>query len=177
MTANSLAAATAEWIHAYGSTARHLIQAYRCGGERFVDAEEKRWEGLLQGTGSKWTDAAQHQVLAAQRLAGGYCARSLHLTTQGVDEFLQQVFRLAAGSVQQAETHLRRFEEQSGLPGLNQLATAVSPAAETASQIARQLESTTAALADQMAQGSRDDPPAKRITPFKKARSARLKAA
>ena len=178
MTAKSLAGVTTDLIHAYGNTARHVINAYRVGGERVVDAVEERWEGVLQASGPKWTDEVCHQALAAQRLAGGYCAKSLDLTTRGADELVQQIIRLAAGGVKQAAANATRFGEQTGFYGLNQLAATAAPAAEVAGRIARQLELKTAEMAEQLAQASTgEQSAAKRITPFKKARGARLKAA
>lgn len=178
MTAKSLAGVTTDLIHAYGNTARHVINAYRVGGERIVDAVEERWEGALQASGPKWTNEMRHQALAAQRLAGGFCARSLGMTTQGADELVQQIIRLATGGVKQAAANATRFEEQTGFCGLNQLSATAAPAAEVAGRLARQLELKTAEMAEQLVRGNTDEQgAAKRVTPFKKARGARLRAA
>ena len=171
MTAKSLATVTTDLINAYGNATQHVINANRTGGERIVDTVEKRWEVALAATGPKWTDEARRQALAAQRLLGGYCARSISLTTMGADTLVQHVVRLATGAVDQTAANASRFEAQTGFSSLNPLAIPAAPAAQAASEIARQFELKAAELASRLAQENGESE-AKRVTPFRKARTA-----
>ena len=173
MSASTLSTVTTDLIESYGKTARNVINAYRVGGERVVGFLEQRWERALEESAPQLTAEVRENAAAAQKMFGSYYAKGLALTTDGADTVVNQIVKFAGQGVQQMAANASRFEEKTGVTALQQFAQAAVPAAVAVSRLASQLEQKSAELASRMAGDEAPVAPAKRASPFKKARAAK----
>lgn len=173
MTAKNLATVANDLIESYGNTVHNVIGAYRAGGERMVDFLEQRWEQALEQSRPQLTAEVAENAAAAQKMFGGYYAKGLSFTTDGADSVLDQLVKLASAGVERVAANASLFEEKTGVTTLNLLAGAAVPAVQAVSKLAAQIEQKSAELASKVAGDGVTDVAAKRVSPFKKARTTR----
>lgn len=173
MTAKNLATVANELIESYGNTVHNVIGAYRAGGERMVDFLEQRWEQALEQSRPQLTAEVAENASAAQKVFGGYYAKTLSFTTDGADSVLDQLVKLASTGVERAAANASLFEEKTGVTTLNLLASAAVPAAQAVRKIAAQIEQKSADLVGKIAGADVTDATPERVSPFKKARAAK----
>lgn len=167
----NLSSATHDLIASYGNTAKHVVNAYRTGGERMVGFFEQRWELAMEKSSPQLTAEVRHNATAAQQAFGSYCTRGLTFTTDGADALIEKLVNLTMGGVQQVATQADKFEDKTGVKALTQLATVTVPAVVAVNRLVTQLEQKTEALVAKIAGDSVVTPKPKRATAFKKARA------
>jgi hypothetical protein len=163
MTAKNLSTVAIDLIDSYGATARHVINAYRAGGERVVGLLEQRWNKALKQSRPDLSAETAKNASAAQLAFSVYYTKGLMLTTSGAEQVVSQLVKVAEAGVERAAANASLFEEKTGVTTLNTLAKATAPAALALSQLAEQVEQKTATLAGKIAGSHRT---AKRTSAF-----------
>lgn len=147
MSAKNLSTVANEVIESYGNTARHVIHASRVGGERVVGLMEQNWNRALRESRSQLAAGVAQNATALQQTFCGYYRKGLSVTTNGAQEAVNQVVKLAAAGVEHVAANASRFEEKTGVTALNTLAHATLPGALALSTLAARIEKTSAGLA------------------------------
>ncbi len=177
MTTKNLSSVTTDLIASYGNTAKHVIQAYRAGGERVVGYVDQRWESALEKTASRLSAEVRANALSAQKKVSGYYARGINLTTDGADALVDKAVELAEQGVARAAANAGKFEKATGVSTLNTLALAAVPAAEAVSKVAAQIEQKSSLLADRIAGKRPVSAKAAAVKRTVKAKAARVRKA
>ncbi|MEP6964485.1 MAG: hypothetical protein ABI845_03290 [Polaromonas sp.] len=171
MSAKNLSTVASDLIVSYGNTAKNIIDAYRAGGERVVSLLEQRWNQALKQSRSELSAETAKNASAAQLAFSVYYTKGLNLTTNGAQQVISQLVKLAETGVERVAANASAFEEKTGVTTLDTLAKATAPGALALSKLAAQVEQTTARLAHKIA-GS-DAASNKRSTAFRERRAAR----
>jgi len=151
MTAKNLSTVANEVIESYGNTAKHVIHAYRAGGERAVGLMEASWNRALRESRSQLEAGVAKNATALQQAFSGFTIKGLSVTSNGAQEAVNQMVKLAEAGVERLAANAHLFEEKTGVTTLNTLAQAARPGAEVLCTLATQLEKTTAGLASKIA--------------------------
>ena len=170
MSAKNLSTVATDLIESYGNTARNVIQAYRAGGERVVSLLEQRWNQALKQSRTELTAETAKNASAAQAAFSAYYTKGLLLTTNGAEQVVSQLVKVAEAGVERAAANASLFEEKTGVTALNTLAQATAPGALALSKLAAQIEQKSAALAGKIA--GEHKAAAKRSTAFRRAKAA-----
>ena len=151
MTAKNLSTVATDLIESSGNTARHVINAYRAGGERAVVLLEQRWNRALKQSRTELTAETAKNATAAQLAFSVYYTKGLMLTTNGAQQVVSQLVKVLESGVERAAANASLFEEKTGVTTLNTLAQATAPGALALSKLAAQIEQKTAQLASKIA--------------------------
>lgn len=175
MTAKNLSTVTTELITSYGNTAKNVIRAYRVGGERMIGFVDRRWEKALEQSASKLKAEVRDNAASAQKKFSGYYSTGIDLASNSATAVVDKMLELAGKGVQQLADSASLFEKSTGLGTLNIVASATVPAAAVVGKLASKLEQKSSLLATRIAgkTAAATDARVKRVTPFKKARSAK----
>ena len=171
MSAKNLSTVATDLIESYGNTAKHVINAYRAGGERVVGLLEQRWNRALKQSRTELTAETAKNASAAQVAFSAYYSKGLMLTTNGAQHVVSQLVKVAEAGVERASANASLFEEKTGVTTLNTLAQATAPGALALSKLAAQIEQKTAELASKIAGDSK--PAARRSSAFSQRRAAK----
>ncbi len=167
MTTASLSAVTNDLITSYGNTAGNVINAYRAGGERVARLVDARWDRAFAESRSQLASDVRKNAKAAHDFVASYYQKGLLLTSNGAEAVVNKFVELVGQGVSQVAANASRFEAQTGVTALSQIAQAALPAAEVVSKFASQIEAKSGQLVSKIA-----DAPAKRPAPaFRKARA------
>jgi hypothetical protein len=147
MNAKKLSTVATDVIESTGNTAKNMISAYRVGGERVVGLLEQRWNQALSESRAQLTAETAKNATAAQQAFSGYYAKSLSATTNGAQDVVDQMVKLAGAGVERVAANANLFEEKTGVTALNALAQASLPSAVVLYTLTAKLEQKTAALA------------------------------
>lgn len=169
MTTPAYSTVTTELITSYGSTVKHIVQAYRAGGERLADFIEQRWSAALGQPRDPLGAEVRKNAQVTHDLVGSVYHRGLAFTASSADTVIDKLVELASHGVQQAAANAARFEERVGVSTLDKLAQAAVPAALAATKLASRIEAKSGEWAQQMVDGQAA--PTKRPSAFAKARS------
>ncbi len=153
MSARKLSTVTTDVIESYGNTAKNVIHAYRAGGERVAGLLEKGWDRALKESRSQLAEGVARNASAAQQVLNGYYTKGLTLTSDGAEQVVDQMVKLAGTGVQRVAANAHRFEEKTGVTALNTLAQATLPGAVALSTLATKIEVKSATLASKIAGG------------------------
>jgi hypothetical protein len=151
MSAKKLSTVATDVIESYGNTAKNVIHAYRNGGERVVDLLQKNWDRALRESRSQLAAGVASNATAAQQAVCGYYIKGLTLTTNGAEQAVSQIVKLAGTGVERVAANASRFEEKTGVKALNTLAQVTLPSAVALSTLATKIEKKSAALASKIA--------------------------
>jgi hypothetical protein len=151
MSAKNLSTVATDLIESYGNTAKNVIDAYRAGGERVVTLLEQRWNSALKESRSELTAETAKNARAAQAAFSAYYTKGLTFTTNGAQQVVTQLVKLAETGVERAAANAALFEEKTGASALTTLAAATAPGALALSKLAAQIEQKTAELASKIA--------------------------
>ena len=151
MTAKNLSTVANEVIESYGNTAKHVIHAYRAGGERAVGLMEASWNRALRESRSQLEAGVAKNATALQQAFCGFTIKGLSVTSNVAQEAVNQMMKLAEAGVERLAANAHLFEEKTGVTTLNTLAQAARPGAEVLCTLVTQLEKTTAGLASKIA--------------------------
>ncbi|MFZ4482115.1 MAG: hypothetical protein ACOYNZ_19730 [Rhodoferax sp.] len=151
MSAKKLSTVATDVIESYGNTAKNVIHAYRAGGERVVGLLQQNWNRALRESRSKLAAGVASNATATQQAVCGYYIKGLTLTTNGAQEAVSQIVRLAGTGVERVAANASRFEVKTGVTALNKLAQASLPGALALSTLATRIEQKSAALASRIA--------------------------
>ena len=173
MSAKNLSTVASELIESYGNTARHVIEAYRAGGERAVSLLEQRWNRALKESRSELTAEVAKNATAAQLAFSAYYSKGLTLTTNGAQQVVSQLVKVLETGVERAAANAALFEEKTGVSTLTALAKATAPGAQVLSKVATQIEEKSAHLASKMAGDENAPAHGKRKSAFSQRRSAK----
>lgn len=102
MSAKHLSTVASELIASYGNTAKNMIDAYRAGGEYVVHALEQRWNRALNESRSELTAEVANNATAAQLAFSAYYVKGLSLTTDGAQQVVNQLLKVAEAGVERA---------------------------------------------------------------------------
>lgn len=173
MSAKNLSTVAVDLIESYGNTAKNVIDAYRAGGERVVSVLEQRWNRALKESRSQLTAETVKNASAAQLAFSVYYSKGLTLTTNGAQQLVSQLVKLAETGVERAAANAALFEEKTGVSTLTTLAQATAPGALVLSKVATQIEQKTADLASKIAGDDVTTVSAKRPSAFGQRRAAK----
>lgn len=151
MSAKNLSTVSIDLIESYGNTARHVIHAYQAGGERVVSLLEQRWNRALKESRPQLTAEVAKNASAAQAAFSALYSKGLTQTTQGAQQLVDQIVKLADAGVERVAANANLFEEKTGTTALTTIAKATAPGALALSRLASQLEGKTADLAGRVA--------------------------
>ncbi len=173
MTAKNLSTVTTDLIASYGNTAKNVIRAYRVGGERVIGFMDQRWEQALEKSGAKLAAEVRGNALFAQRKFSGYYAKGIGITTRGADLAVDKAVELASKGVAQVAANANQFEQRTGVTTLTSVAHAAAPAVAAVSALADKVAQKSSQLANRISgrKSHAKAEAAKRVTPFRKARS------
>lgn len=177
MTTKNLSSVTTDLISSYGNTAKHVIQAYRAGGERVVGYVDQSWERALAKSAKRLKPEVRANALSAQKKVSGYYARGIHVTTDGADALVNKAVALAEKGVARAVTNAGKFQKATGVSTLNTLASAAVPAAEAVSKVAAKIEQKSGLLAKRIAGKTSVAAKAATVKRVVKAKAARVRKA
>ncbi|MEO6016755.1 MAG: hypothetical protein ABIP46_05825, partial [Polaromonas sp.] len=172
MSAKNLSTVASDLIESYGNTAKHVIDAYRAGGERAVSLLEQRWNRALKESRSELTTEVAKNATAAQLAFSAYYSKGLTLTTNGAQQVVSQLVKLAETGVERAAANAALFEEKTGVTTLSTLAKATAPGALVLSKVATQIEEKSAHLASKIAGDASHSVHGKRKSAFSQRRRA-----
>jgi hypothetical protein len=151
MRTQKLSSVTTDVIASTGNTAKNVIQAYRVGGERVVGLLEQRWNIAFKASRAQLSAETAKNATFAQHLVSDYTTKGLVLTTNGAQDVVNQLVKLADAGVERVAANASLFEEKTGVTALNTLAQATLPGVVVLSTFAAQLEQKSAALARKVA--------------------------
>lgn len=151
MSAKKFSTVATDVIESYGNTAKNVIHAYRAGGERVAGLLEKGWDRALKESRSQLAEGVARNANAAQQVLNGYYTKGLTLTSDGAEQVVDQMVKLAGTGVQRVAANAHRFEEKTGVTALNTLAQATLPGVVALSTLATMIEVTSATLASKIA--------------------------
>jgi hypothetical protein len=174
MSATNLSSVAIDLIAAYGNTAKNVIDAYRAGGERVVHVLEQRWNRALNESRSELTAEVAKNASAAQLAFSAYYVKGLSLTTDGAQQVINQLLKVAEAGVERAAANAALFEEKTGVTALQTLAQATTPGALALSKLAAQIEQKTADLASKIAGDDVTTVSAKRSSAFSQRRASKV---
>ena len=172
MSAKNLSTLASDLIESYGKTAKNVIDAYRAGGERVVSLLEQRWNAALKQSRTELTAETAKNATAAQLAFSAYYTKGLTLTTNGAQQVVDQLVKVAEAGVERAAANASLFEEKTGVTTLNALAAATAPGALALSKLAAQIEKKTAELASKLAGDDVTTASIKRATAYSQRRKA-----
>ena len=167
MTTASLSAVTNDLITSYGNTAGNVINAYRAGGERVARLVDARWDRAFAESRSQLATDVRKNAKAAHDFVASYYHKGLLLTSNGAEAVVNKFVALAGQGVTQVAANASRFESQTGVKALSQIAQAALPAAEVVSKLASQIEAKSGQLVNKIAHA----PVKRRVSPIRKARA------
>jgi hypothetical protein len=173
MSAKNLSTVAADLIGSYGNTAKNVIDAYRAGGERVVSLLEQRWNEALKQSRPQLTAEVAKNASAAQLAFSVYYAKGLTQTTQGAQQLVSQLVKLAENGVERIAANAAVFEQKTGVGTLSTLAQATAPGALVLSKLATQIEQKTAELASKIAGDDVAIATVKHTSAFKRQRTAK----
>lgn len=161
MRKQTLATVTTDLIASYGNTVRNVISAYRAGGERVAAFVDQRWDSALEQSSSQLSADVRDNAQALHDLLNGYYSRGIALSSAGAEALVDKMVELAGQGLHQVAANAARFEEQTGMATLRQIAQAAVPAAVAVHHVASQIESKSGAFAEKVAGKSTRKPRAK----------------
>ena len=164
MRTQNLSTVTTDVIASTGNTAKNVIQAYRVGGERVVGLLEQRWNRAFKASRSQLSAETAKNAAAAQRMVSDYTTKGLVVTTNGAQDVVSQMVKLAGAGVERVAANASLFEEKTGMTALNTLAQATLPSVVVLSTFAAQMEQKSAVLARKVAGDTAVTAMAKRAT-------------
>lgn len=171
MSAKNLSTVATELIVTSGKTAHNVIKAYHAGGERIVTALEQRWNKALRQSRPELSAETAKNASAARSAFTAYYSKGLDLTSNGAQQVVTQLVKVAEAGVERAAANAALFEVKTGVTTLNTIAKATAPAALALSNFADQIEHKSALLARRLT-AAEHKPAAKRATAFSKRRKA-----
>lgn len=151
MRKQTLATVTTDLIESYGNTARNVISAYRAGGERVAAFMDQRWETALNKSSDQLAADVRENAQALHDLLNGYYSRGIALSSAGANALVDKAVELAGQGLSQVAANATRFEEQTGMATLRQIAQAAVPAAVAVRNVASQIEVKSGELAEKIA--------------------------
>ncbi len=151
MSARKLSTVATDVIESYGNTAKNVIHAYRAGGERAVELLQKNWDRALRESRSQLAAGVASNATAAQKVVCSYYIKGLTVSTDGAQQAVSQIVKLAGTGVERVAANASRFEEKTGVTALNTLAKATLPGALALCTLATKIEHKSAALASKIA--------------------------
>lgn len=170
MTAKNLSTVATDLIGSYGNTAKNVIDAYRAGGELMVGLLEQRWNRALKQSRTELTAETARNATAAQLAFSTYYTKGLMLTTNGAQQVVSQLVKVAEAGVERAAANASAFEERTGATALSTIAKSTAPAALVLSKLASTIEQKTAELASKIAGDGVTTASVKRSTAFSQRR-------
>ncbi|WP_341912902.1 hypothetical protein [Polaromonas sp. YR568] len=173
MSAKNLSTVAADLIESYGNTAKNVIDAYRAGGERVVSELEQRWNRALKQSRSELSAEVAKNATAAQLAFSALYSKGLTLSSDGAEQVVSQLVKLAETGVERAAANAALFEEKTGVSTLATLAQATAPGALALSKLAAQIEQKTADLAGKIAGDDATTVKPKRSSAFSQRRAAK----
>ena len=173
MSAKNLSTVAVDLIEAYGNTAKNVIDAYRAGGERVVSLMEQRWNAALKQSRSQLTAEVAKNASAAQLAFSVYYTKGLNQTTNGAQQVVSQLVKLAEAGVERVAANASMFEEKTGVTTLNTIAQVTMPGVAALSKMAVQIEQKSAGLASKIAGDDVSTASVKRTSAFSQKRAAK----
>ncbi len=173
MSAKNLSTVAVDLIEAYGNTAKNVIDAYRAGGERVVSLMEQRWNAALKQSRSQLTAEVAKNASAAQLAFSVYYTKGLNQTTNGAQQVVSQLVKLAEAGVERVAANASMFEEKTGVTTLNTIAQVTMPGVAALSKMAAQIEQKSAGLASKIAGDDVSTASVKRTSAFSQKRAAK----
>lgn len=173
MSAKNLSTVASDLIAAYGNTANHMINAFRAGGEQVVSVLEQRWNRALKESRPQLTAEVAQNASAAQLAFSVYYTKGLTLTSDGAQQVVSHLVKLAETGVERVAANAALFEEKTGVSTLTSLAQATAPGALVLSRVASQIEQKTADLASRIVGDDVQTVSARRPSAFRQRRAAK----
>ena len=173
MSAKKLSTVANDVIESYGNTAKNVIHAYRAGGERVAGLLEHSWDRALKESRSQLAVGVARNANAAQQALNGYYTKGLEITSDGAQQVVEQIVKLAGAGVERVAANAQRFEDKTGVTALNTLAQATLPGAVALSSLATKIEVTSATLASKIAGEAVPMPTPRRKAPVARKGAAR----
>ena len=177
MTSKNLSTVTTDLIASYGNTAKHVIHAYRVGGERVAGYVDRSWERAVEKSAARLSNEVRTNALSAQKKLSGYYARGISFTTDGADTLVDKAVELAEKGVAQAAANASRFEKATGVTTLHTIALAAVPAAQAVTKVAAKIEQQSSLLAQRVAGKTPVAAKAAAVKRTVKAKAARVRKA
>ncbi len=147
MTAKNLSTVTTELIATSGKTASNVIKAYRAGGELMADMLNQRWNRAMRQSRPELSAETAKNAAAARSAFTTYYTRGLDITSEGAQQVVKQIVRVAEAGVERAAANAALFEVKTGMTTLNTIAKATAPGALVLARLADKVEEKSASLA------------------------------
>jgi hypothetical protein len=146
-----MSAVATDLIASYGLTVKHLVKAYRAGGERVADLLSQGWSSAMGPSGGSLSADMRRHAEVAQAVAGSVYHRGLDFTATSANVVVDKLVEMASQGVAQASANAARIDEQTGVAALDKLATVAAPAAVAVQRLASQVEAKSGAWASRVA--------------------------
>jgi hypothetical protein len=151
MSAKKLSTVTCHVIKAYGNTASNVIYAYRSGGERVVGMLDTGWNNAFKQSRSQLAAGVAKNATAVHQMLQKFTLKGLTVTSDGVQDVVDQVVKLADAGVIAVSENVDRLEDKTGVNVLSTVARAALIGAVPLSNLADQIEKKSADLANKIA--------------------------
>lgn len=151
MTAKNLSTVTTELIATSGKTASNVVKAYRAGGELVVEVLNQRWNRAMRQSRPELSTETAKNAAAARSAFTSYYTKGLDITSEGAQQVIKQIVKVAEAGVERASANAALFEEKTGVTALNTIARATAPGALVLAKLADKVEEKSAALARKLA--------------------------
>jgi hypothetical protein len=147
----TLSTVAVDVIDAYGNTAKHVIQAYRVGGERVIGFVDQRFEAAVQrGAAALREDWRSGLIGAEKRLSGAY-AKGLLMGSARAEQAVETAVDLAHKGVERFAANAERFDHATKIGALDMINRVALPAAAAMSAVVFRLEQGTGRIAKKVA--------------------------
>ncbi|MBN8507574.1 MAG: hypothetical protein J0L57_03090 [Burkholderiales bacterium] len=147
----TLSTVAVDVIDAYGNTAKHMIQAYRFGGERVIGFVDQRFQAAVErGAAALREDWRSGLIGAEKRLSGAY-AKGLLMGSARAEQAVETAVDLAHKGVERFAANAERFDQATKFGALDMINRVALPAATAMSAVVFRLEQGTGELAKKVA--------------------------
>lgn len=102
MNTNPLSTVATQLIDGFDTTARHMIDLYRDGGERIGAAAKQRWDAAFKESSPKLSAETRRNATHAQQVFGGYYTRGIEMAASSAEVAVDTMVQAARTAVQRA---------------------------------------------------------------------------
>jgi hypothetical protein len=143
----TLSTVAVDVIEAYGNTAKHMIHAYRVGGERVIGFVDQRFEAAVnRGAAALRGDWREGLIGAEKRLSGAY-AKGLQFGSDRAELVVESAVDFAHKGVERLAANAERFDAATKLGAFEMINRVALPAASAMSSVVFRIEQGTGEFA------------------------------
>lgn len=139
MSTDTFSNVTQKTIKSVRQTARHVIGAYRAGGERAIGTLDQTWESGIAKVGATLSPALRGDLVVSEKEISGYYVKGVHALASGAEAVVDTLIQLASQQFGRVAANMAKFEETFDTGALESLSRIGMPAIRAASEVAELL--------------------------------------